>query len=155
LVINALLIDDRKRYPYLRKLLRERILDSLTIVPIICLVGVLLLAWVSRWGDRYLIVYPDGAIWFVGSTAGVIVVTSVIATSMLSFLAVVFSVTVVALQLASQQFSPRVLGTLVGLLSALGTLIFVVLVNLGQSVIWPHHPEPAHSRTRAAFWRYG
>jgi uncharacterized membrane protein len=30
---------------------------------------------------------------------------------MLSFLAVVFSVTVVALQLASQQFSPRVLGT--------------------------------------------
>ena len=108
-MVKALIVDDSKRYPYLRILIRERFLNSLAVVPIAGLVVAVLLAWAARSADRYLIMYPDESAWFVGTTSSVIAVTSVIATSMLSFLAVVFSITLVALQLASQQFSPRVL----------------------------------------------
>ena len=108
-MVKALIVDDSKRYPYLRILIRERFLNSLAVVPIASLVVAVLLAWAARSADRYLIMYPDESAWFVGTTSSVIAVTSVIATSMLSFLAVVFSITLVALQLASQQFSPRVL----------------------------------------------
>lgn len=110
-MVKALVVDNSKRYPYLRRLIRERFLNSLAVVPIAGLVFAVLLALTVRAADRYLIFHPDVPTWFIGSTSSVIAVTSVIATSMLSFLAVVFSITLVALQLASQQFSPRVLRT--------------------------------------------
>lgn len=108
-MVKALIVDDSKRYPYLWMLIRERFLNSLAVVPIAGLVIAVLLAWVARYADRYLIMQPHMMVWLVGTTSSAIAVTSVIATSMLSFLAVVFSITLVALQLASQQFSPRVL----------------------------------------------
>lgn len=110
-MVKALIVGESKRYPYLRRLIRERFLNSLAVVPIAGLVFAVLLAWAVRAADLYLILHPDVPTWFVGTTSSVIAVTSVIATSMLSFLAVVFSITLVALQLASQQFSPRVLRT--------------------------------------------
>ncbi len=112
-MIEAIIVDDSKRYVELRVLLREWYLDSLTLVPMLCLLGAVILTWIMKGLQDYLLDWVNAPTWLFGSTGAAISVTSVIASSMLSFLAVVFSVTLVALQLASQQFTPRVLRTFI------------------------------------------
>jgi uncharacterized membrane protein len=110
---RALRADYDRRFATRRTALREWYRDSLTLVPVLCITASLLLAGAMWLAHKYLVVPASLPSWLLGNTASAISVVSVIASSMLSFLAVVFSVTLVALQLASQQFSPRVLRTFV------------------------------------------
>lgn len=137
-MIRAIPVDHDSRFVGQAVLLREWFLDSMTVVPIISLVGAVVLAWIMDWVDEYIMTQGGSAASLFGSTASAISVTSVIASSMLSFLAVVFSVALVALQLANQQFSPRVLHTftqsttvkvMLGL--STGTFAYALLILFG------------------------
>jgi uncharacterized membrane protein len=93
--------------------LRERVRDAFWIIPSGFLMGAILLTLVTREIDRSVGTNPGDGPWWVGTQADAAAVLETIATAMLTFLGVVFSITLVALQLASQQFSPRVTRTFV------------------------------------------
>jgi uncharacterized membrane protein len=133
--VMAQIAIDRKRFVLLR--LRERFYDTFWLLPALFLVGSLLLAVITRTVDESLSpVITQTAPWVVSATAANVVLAT-LATAMLTFLGVVFSIGLVALQLASQQFSPRVLRNYVRSITtkvALGTFIatFIYpLVSLG------------------------
>ncbi len=104
--------------------LAERVRDSLIIVPLLGL----LIGWglarllsgralndsLSDWMDSW---YPsvagreDSWVWF--SAATFQTVTGTVAAAMLTFIGVVFSLTILALQVASSQLSPRIMRTFV------------------------------------------
>ena len=105
---RAYLVDDHRRYPYLRPYLREWFRDSLTVVPLLFLVGTILLFPLMRLIDIRLIGDTSPVKNIPGQTVAAVSISSVIAISMLSFMGVIFSITLVALQLANQQFSPNI-----------------------------------------------
>lgn len=90
--------------------LREALSTSLWFIPLLCVVGAvalyLLAGYVDRRNERW-----GSDLVFKGSAEGAHELLGAITSSVITFTAVVFSVTIVALQLASQQFSPRVLRT--------------------------------------------
>ena len=102
---QALLVDNHQRYPYLRPYLREWFRDSLTIIPLLFLAGAILLFLLMRFVDLSLIANVRN---LPGQISAAEAISSVIAISMLSFMGVIFSITLVALQLANQQFSPHI-----------------------------------------------
>lgn len=109
LLVKAQIAVDRRRFVLLR--LRERFYDTFWLLPTVFLVGSLLLAVLTRAVDQALSpVITRTAPWVVSAGAASVVLAT-LATAMLTFLGVVFSIGLVALQLASQQFSPRVLRT--------------------------------------------
>lgn len=88
--------------------LREATRGSLWFIPALCVVGAILLA--------FLLVYVDKRVEelqfaFQGGPDSARGFLSTIASSMITFTGLVFTITIVVLQLASQQFSPRVLRT--------------------------------------------
>ncbi len=100
----------RKWLHHLRVVLsdREQIRTQLWLVPTMFVFAAVILAEVmltidERVGDR------PGRIWFRGTGSAATEVLGVLVTSMLAFIGVVFSISVVAVYLASTQFSPRVL----------------------------------------------
>jgi uncharacterized membrane protein len=104
---RAQMVGDRRRFVLLR--LRERFYNMFWFLPALFLIGSLLLAVITRTVDETLPpVMARTAPWVV-SASHASVVLATLATAMLTFLGVVFSIGLVALQLASQQFSPRVL----------------------------------------------
>ena len=102
---QALLVDNQERYPYLRPYLREWYRDSLTVIPFLFIAGAILLFFLMGFIDLYLVETLDV---LPGQIAAAEAISSVIAVSMLSFMGVIFSITLVALQLANQQFSPHI-----------------------------------------------
>lgn len=91
--------------------LRQSLRDSLWFVPSMCVIGAVILALVliriDRAGFKSDFIFvggPDGARGFL----------STISSSMITLTGLVFTITVVVLQLASQQYSPRVLRTFLG-----------------------------------------
>jgi uncharacterized membrane protein len=128
---RAQVVADGRRFNLVRP--RERFYNNFWLIPAAFLVGALLLAVITRTIDRTLApVSPGTAPWIV-SAAGAGVVLSTLATAMLTFLGVVFSIGLVALQLASQQFSPRVLRNYVRTTTtkvALGTFIATFIYPL-------------------------
>jgi uncharacterized membrane protein len=102
---QALQIDNQERYPYLRPYLREWYRDSLTVIPFLFIAGAILLFFLMGSIDLYLVEALDI---LPGQIAAAEAISSVIAVSMLSFMGVIFSITLVALQLANQQFSPHI-----------------------------------------------
>ena len=133
--VKAQIAVERRRFVLLR--LRERFDDTFWLLPTVFLIGSLLLAVITRAVDVTLSpVITRTAPWVVSAGAANVVLAT-LATAMLTFLGVVFSIGLVALQLASQQFSPRVLRTYVRSTItkvALGTFIatFIYpLVSLG------------------------
>jgi len=128
---RAEVIADGRRFNLVRP--RERFYNNFWIIPTAFLLGALLLAVITRRIDENLPpVVGRTAPWIVGaSSAGVVL--STLATAMLTFLGVVFSIGLVALQLASQQFSPRVLRNYVRTTTtkvALGTFIATFIYPL-------------------------
>ena len=133
--VTAQTAVDRRHFVLLR--LRERFYDTFWLIPALFLIGSLLLAVITRAVDDTLSpVITRTAPWVVSASAASVVLAT-LATAMLTFLGVVFSIGLVALQLASQQFSPRVLRNYVRSTTtkvALGTFIatFIYpLVSLG------------------------
>ncbi|MGH2807023.1 MAG: DUF2254 domain-containing protein [Actinomycetota bacterium] len=90
--------------------LRDRLRTTLWFIPSLCVAASVLLVWATDMIDRR---FPElrESVRVVGSNASAETVLTTIATSMISLTALVFSITVVVLQLASTQFSPRVLRT--------------------------------------------
>ena len=130
-LVKAQIAVDRRRLFLLR--LRERFYDTFWLLPTVFLIGALLLALITRAVDATLSpVITRTPPWVV--SAGVAnIVLATLATAMLTFLGVVFSIGLVALQLASQQFSPRVLRTYVRSNTtkvALGTFIATFIYSL-------------------------
>jgi uncharacterized membrane protein len=89
--------------------LRESIRSGLWFIPSLFAIGAVVLALVTGELDRWLATGDDRA--FTASIAPARDVLATIAAAMLSFIGLVFTITIVALQLASSQFSPRVLRT--------------------------------------------
>lgn len=90
----------------------ERVRDSLWFLPSVMTVGAVVLATGMVWVDqRLLSPLQMGELWwlFGGSAEGARGVLVAIAGSLITVTGVVFSITIVALQLASSQFTPRVL----------------------------------------------
>jgi uncharacterized membrane protein len=92
--------------------LKERLRLSLWFVPAVLAMGAAILAFVLIGVDQRLSGDAGRLVFAFGGTAeGARAVLSVIATSMLTFTGLVFSITMLVLQLASSQLSPRVMRT--------------------------------------------
>ena len=128
---RAQVVADGRRFNLVRP--RERFYNNFWFIPAAFLVGALLLAAVTRAIDQRLAPVAPGTVPWIVSAGGAGVVLSTLATAMLTFLGVVFSIGLVALQLASQQFSPRVLRNYVRTTTtkvALGTFIATFIYPL-------------------------
>jgi uncharacterized membrane protein len=84
-----------------------RLRAAFWLVPAACVLAALIAAPLVARLDA--LVSPDGGTWFGGGADSARQILGVIAASVLTFAGLVFSITIVALQLASSQFSPRVL----------------------------------------------
>ena len=113
--------------------LNEVVKDSFWIVPSLFLVAAVVLGYSLRAVDDRLATSAADTPFWVGTPGAASAILSTIATAILTFLGVVFSITLVALQLASQQFSPRVTRTFVRSTTtkvALGTFIATFVVSI-------------------------
>ena len=88
--------------------IREHLRTSLWFIPSVCVIGAVLLALVLIRIDRS---GYEADFLFNGGADGARNFLSTISSSMITFTGLVFSITIVVLQLASQQYSPRVLRT--------------------------------------------
>ncbi len=86
---------------------RERTANALWPVPALFGIGALLLAVVTIALDNSLNFQVHSDRFLVGDTDTALTLTSVVATGMLAFLGIVFATTLVAIQLAASQYSPR------------------------------------------------
>jgi len=89
--------------------IRLRIRDSLFSYPVVFFGVTILLAMILRQVDLYLMTnlnLPDA--WMISPSSGA-TFSSLAASSVLSLVAIVFSISLVVMQLANQQYSPRVL----------------------------------------------
>lgn len=89
--------------------LKEHTRDSLWFIPGLCVVSACLLALALNRVDHYAAQGQTGWFLFGGGADGARSLLSTIAASLITFTGIVFSVTMLVLQLASAQFSPRVL----------------------------------------------
>ena len=132
-------------------LVRERLRSAFWLLPALCCATALVLGVALPELDE--LVADDVPFLFAGGPDGARSLLSSIATSMISFTGLVFSITVVSLQLASGQYSPRVLrsflssritqGTL-GVFLATALYALVVLRNVRGNVgVEPYVPQLA------------
>lgn len=91
--------------------LAERLRSRLWFLPALFAAAAVLLAVVTLFIDRESDVARLTALYFGGSPEGARSVLATIAQSMLTFTALVFTITMIVLQLASSQLSPRVIRT--------------------------------------------
>lgn len=137
-------MSDAKRRPARRSgsvwhfELRERLRTSLWFVPTLLVLSAALLGIALLVLDHQLQGRVPEALAFRGGSSGARQVVSTIAGSIVSFIAVVFSITILVLQIASSQFSPRVLRNFmrdrrsqVPLGFFLGTLVYALVVLWG------------------------
>jgi uncharacterized membrane protein len=112
----------------------EALSRNLWLVPAVGVVGAGALSILATAVDHRLA--PDATAWYLfrGGPEGARSVLSAVASSIMTFTGVVFSVTVLVLQLASSQFSPRVLRTFLGdratqvsLAVFVGTFVYALL----------------------------
>ena len=135
--VRAQWVDERSRLDYAREGFREWIADSLVFYPLLFMVGAILLVVFAGSADDYLVQQENINEWWQASTSIGVTISSLVTSSMLSFLAIVFSISLVALQLANQQYSPRVitifersLTTKIALSLFIGTFVysFILLI---------------------------
>lgn len=114
----------------------ERLRNSYWFVPTVMMVGAAFLAWVTlNVDDEY---DPEKLAWvgqliYTGGSEGAYEVLGTIAASMITVAGVVFSITIVSLQLASSQFGPRMLANFMrdrGNQITLGTFVSTFLYSL-------------------------
>jgi uncharacterized membrane protein len=87
---------------------RERISPSLWYVPGLCVAAAFVASRITVAIDRTVSTQSVPSWMIAADTGAAAALTSTVATAMLSFIAVVFSTTLVAIQLAGGQYSPRV-----------------------------------------------
>jgi uncharacterized membrane protein len=106
---------DAARLNRSRSKLRERVRNSLLVLPAAAVLVAIVLGEALVEFDYALANRSDDSIevLFEATASSVQGVTAAVATAMLTFIGVVFSLTILALQMASSQFSPRVMRTFV------------------------------------------
>jgi uncharacterized membrane protein len=116
----------------------DRIHNSIWFVPTAMAVGSLMLAWLTVWLDKRFEDDDVHELWFVMDVGseGARGVLQAISGSMITVTGTVFSITIIVLQLASQQYTPRVLRsfttdrfTHVVLGTLIGTFTYTILVQ--------------------------
>ncbi|MEV4560199.1 DUF2254 domain-containing protein [Kitasatospora sp. NPDC049285] len=121
--------------------LREHLRESFWFAPLLTCLGAILLAGLTDMLDRAIFEEAtasqtaDNLLSFTSAAKSVV---STVSSAMLTFIAVVFSISLVALQMAASQFSPRVLRlyvrsrlTKATFATCLATFVFTLLVQLG------------------------
>ena len=130
--VRAQLVAERRRPALLR--VREGFQNTFWLLPALFLVGALLLAVITRAIDENLpTVITRAAPWVASARDASVVLATVATAAMVTFLAVVFSIGLAALQMASQHTSPRVLRNYVRSTTtkvALGTFIATFIYPL-------------------------
>jgi uncharacterized membrane protein len=116
---------------------REWRKDSLLFYPIIFMLGSFVLVWITRVTDIYLMTNVDLTDWWMARSSTVITITSSVTSSVLSLLAIGFSISIFALQMANQQYSPRVTSiflrsatTKITISLIIGTFVYSFLVMI-------------------------
>ena len=107
--IRAQPLHEKTKLIYFWQRFREWNKGSLLFYPIVFLLGSILLVRILRQVDLYLLANVDLPDWWMVKASIGVTITTLVASSVLSFLAIVFSISLVALQLANQQYSPRVI----------------------------------------------
>lgn len=107
--VFALPISEHKRLVFLWRKIKEWYRGSLLILPILYLLGSLLLVFITRQVDIYLMENVSIPAWWMAKATIGIPIASLVSSSVLSFLAIVFSISLVALQMANSQYSPQVI----------------------------------------------
>ncbi|MGI8792259.1 MAG: DUF2254 domain-containing protein [Acidimicrobiales bacterium] len=90
----------------------DRLRASLFFVPMVAVIGAVLAGFVSLAVDRHLDEQPKLPLGFTSTVASARVVLSTIAGATITFAGIAFSVSLLIIQLASSQYSPRVMHTL-------------------------------------------
>jgi uncharacterized membrane protein len=146
--LRALSVTASGELTTIHRRLSERLRESFLVIPALLSIAGIALAYIMRQIDQQLLVKPDSGPWWEGSISGASAVAATIGTSMLTFLAVVFSITLVAVQLASQQFSPRVVRTFsrssitkVALGTFMATFLYALLVQNYLGTKSPSSPQ--------------
>lgn len=125
--------------------LRETLRTGLWFVPGLFVAGAVLLAAGTVAVDHRDQALPSWLV-FTGGPTSALQILSTVAASMMTFTALVFTITVVVLQLASSQFSPRVLRTFLrdrgsqvplGIFTATFVYALIVLVQVRTGAIGP------------------
>ncbi|MGH4028880.1 DUF2254 domain-containing protein [Actinomycetota bacterium Odt1-20B] len=113
-LLTGSLGDVKVRRPRMLSPLREHLRDTMWFAPTAGLVGALLLWWVAEGVDAEIVrVLQDSEDYesvktLIGVSEDTKTVISTIGSAMMTFIGVVFSISLVAVQMASGQFSPRV-----------------------------------------------
>ena len=107
--IRAQCIDEKGKYNYTLRRFREWVDGSLLFFPLLFILGAIILVVFARNVDQDLIAQANLSDWWYADMDVSVTITSMVATSMLALLAIIFSISLVALQLANQQYSPRVI----------------------------------------------
>jgi uncharacterized membrane protein len=107
--IRAQCIDERRKIFYTQQRFQEWVQDSLLFYPFMFMLLAVLLVLITRRLDIFLLSQSEVPAWWWSKASMAVTLSSLIASSVLSFLAIVFSISLVALQLANQQYSPRVI----------------------------------------------
>ena len=97
--------------PVAAQRVRLALLDSLWLVPLLCLVGGVGLCMAAAAIDR-VAGHALGPHWVTGSASAAQTVLSTIVSSLVTLITLVLTVVTVAVQLAMGQFSPRIVGAL-------------------------------------------
>jgi len=106
---RAQFIDERSKFNYAQGRFKEWLDGSLLFYPLLFIAGAVILVIITRDADSYLLLRANLPRWWYIDTSIAVTISSLVASSMLTLLAIVFSISLVALQLANQQFSPRVI----------------------------------------------
>ncbi|MFE0102488.1 DUF2254 domain-containing protein [Streptomyces sp. NPDC059009] len=113
-LLTGALGDVKVRRPRMLSPLREHLRDTMWFAPTVGLVGALLLWWVAEGVDAEIVRTLqdhedyDSVKTLIGVSEDAKTVISTIGSAMMTFIGVVFSISLVAVQMASGQFSPRV-----------------------------------------------
>jgi uncharacterized membrane protein len=107
--ILAQYIDERTKASYARQRFHEYVQDSLLFFPFVFMLLATLLVFITRRVDKFLLSLSEIPGWELIDASMAVTVSSLVSSSVLALLAIVFSISLVALQLANQQYSPRVI----------------------------------------------
>ena len=127
--------------------LRDKIRSTFWVVPALCVLASILLALVLITVDLTLKTNESGTFFYPGGPEGAHSLLSSVVTAMISFIGLVFSITIVVLQLTSGQFSARVLRSFLRdrtVRFSLGIFIatFVCAMMVERSVVGPNGQSP-------------
>ena len=135
--VSAQSISEQKDLKLVWGQFKEWSRESLLVHPVLFMLGAIVLVFITRAIDLNLMANANLSNWWLAKPGVGVPIATQIASSALSFLAIVFSISLVALQLANQQYSPRVISifersgtTKITLSLFIGTFVYSILLMI-------------------------